>query len=57
MKKIKFYLGTDKPGISCEKICEFKDDITKEEVNKAYGDWLWKTLDCAWWEVKNEQEK
>lgn len=54
MRKIKFYLGTGFYGCDHEETFEFPDDLSDEEIEEEYKDWVDNRLDRSWYEIIDE---
>jgi len=48
MKRFKFYYNPQIPQVSPdEEIVEFDDDVTEEEVQESFTEWVFEKLDTA----------
>lgn len=52
MRKFEFCVSTDKADSEVKSIAEFDDDITDEEIEDAYEDWMWEHIDTGWVEIE-----
>jgi len=55
MKKYKFTLSIGISNSKQEDVFEFDDDVTKEELEEWYIDWMNNNLDGGWHEVEEDE--
>lgn len=51
MKRVKFYVATNKVGSKVEEVMEVEDSITNEELEELFKEWVWNNVDANFWEV------
>ncbi|MCB5934479.1 hypothetical protein LI012_06380 [Caldibacillus thermoamylovorans] len=51
MRKVKFTVSIGLVGCRREDIFEFDCDITDEEIQQAYTDWMYEQIDGGWEDV------
>ena len=49
MRKLIFYVKTNVVGSKVKEEQEFEDNVTDEEIEKAYEEWLWNNIDSGWY--------
>lgn len=49
MKKVHFYIGTGFYNARHEKIEEFDDNVTEEELDDYLEDFVADNIDSSWW--------
>lgn len=54
MKKIKFAIGIGLVGCTQERVYEYPDNVTEEQLEDDFKDWVYDHLD-AWYEEVNEE--
>lgn len=54
MKKIKFSIGIGYFGCTQERVYEYPDNVTEEQLEDDFKDWVYDHLD-AWYEEVNEE--
>lgn len=50
MRKIHFYLSIGYPTAKHEEIVEYDDNVTDDEINSDFSDWVNNYLDMEWCE-------
>lgn len=56
MKKIKFAVGIGLFGCMKEGVYEYPDDVTEEQLEDDFKDWVYDHLDAWYEEVAEESE-
>lgn len=46
MKKIEFSVATNRVGSKVTEVVEFEDDVTDEEIEDSFSEWMWSQLDA-----------
>lgn len=54
MKKIKFAIGIGLFGCTKEGVYEYPDDVTEEQLEDDFKDWVYEHLDAWYEEVEDE---
>lgn len=52
MKKVEFTLSIGFVTGNHHEVMEFDDDITDEEIEQEYNEWIWNYIDGGWREIK-----
>lgn len=51
MKRLKFFVRTNRVGSIVEEIVEIEDDMTDEEIEEYFKEWVWNNTESNFWEV------
>lgn len=52
MRKIKFYLSIGYAGADYDEIMEFPDNMTDEEIDECFHEWVNGYIDAEWYKVE-----
>lgn len=52
MKRVEFTLSIGFVTGKHRKVMEFDDDITDEEIEQEYNEWMWNYIDGGWRVIK-----
>lgn len=53
MKRLKFYVSTNKVGSKVEEIVELEDDMTDQEIEEYFKEWVWNNIDVLLVELRS----
>ncbi len=57
MKKVKFYALFLPTASREEETREYRDNVTKDEIEADFYDWKLDLLDTEWWEIEEDNHE
>jgi len=55
-KRYRFYLDTGFVGANHEEIVELPEEMSSDEVEEEFKDWVWNQIDGYWEVVEDDDE-